>query len=180
MATLIHRFLASSLLLSGLLIISSLSAQTLQIDSLKANYLEGFIDFVWRDGKELPTPTHVGVVGDSDMASLLVNLSKSSSNKRAIIVSQIAMEDFIHASTCGYDLIFVGSGHKKNWPQFFEQTSTCRALIVGEEKGFIKAGGTIELIVLKNRLRFCVDNSKLNEQGIKLSSKLLELAIEQP
>lgn len=175
----LNRFLAKpTFVLIGLMLASSAWGQTLQIDSLKANYMEGFIDFIRRDGLALPDRTFIGIIGDNDLAAHLETLANSENRTRTLKIQKISAELLEHTDNCNFDLIFIGAGQKKRWKELFAQLENCKALVIGEEGGFINAGGTIEFIVIKNRLRFRVDPRNLDKSGLKLSSKLLELAVQ--
>lgn len=157
----------------------SLFGQTLQIDSIKANYLEGFMDFIRRDGVELPEHTVIGIIGDKDLATHLEKLTTSNNRTRSIQIQQIDLQFFEdNTPNCNFDMIFIGSGQKRFWSQVIGKTSHCSTLLVGEDVGFINAGGSIEFLVIKNRLRFRVNNATIEQRGLKLSSKLLDLAID--
>ncbi len=153
------------------------SAQTLQIDSLKANYVEGFMEFVKINKQVPPSNARIAVIQDQNLAQYLEQIV-SQNTQNEFQVERITTEELSTFNCNEYDVIFVGAGQRKTWSQFFEKTENCSTLIIGEEPNFLGAGGCIEFLVIKNRIRFRVDLENLEKRNIQLSSKLLKLAIE--
>jgi hypothetical protein len=48
---------------------------------------------------------------------------------------------------------------------------------VGDTKGFAKLGGMINFVLEDNRVRFEVNKTAAEQTGMKISSKLLSLAV---
>lgn len=51
-------------------------------------------------------------------------------------------------------------------------------LTVGEEAGFLEAGGMIRLMLRDNRVRFAINAAAAQRAGLRISSQLLKLATE--
>ena len=52
-------------------------------------------------------------------------------------------------------------------------------LLIGKGNCFMEDGGAIQFVYRKNRLRFIVNQDNANRQGIVLSSKLIELSVDE-
>jgi hypothetical protein len=51
-------------------------------------------------------------------------------------------------------------------------------LTVGDPSGFLDSGGIIHLRIIDRRIRFAIDAAAASEVGLRLSSQLLDLAVE--
>lgn len=153
---------------------SALDGQTLQIDSSTANWIEGFADFIrWEDAAK-PEDIAVGIIAAPEVASYLERRASVRSGKPRIRVVELLPTDSLE----GIDIVFVGGTNHAHWPRIIAQCSKNKTLSIGLQDGFVSAGGAVEFIVRRNRLRFYIDQKNAKNCGIVISSKLLELAIE--
>ena len=150
--------------------------QTLQIDRLKANYLIAFVDFARWDGQLKTEIATIGILGSKDLARELLKITHSKTEGRELKVLQLKEGETEGLNRV--DILFVGSGYEKQWKLIKEHCKDHSLLLVGEQREFIEEGGAIQFAFKKNRLRFYVDPKNAESQGVKLSSKLIELAIE--
>ncbi|MBQ0725020.1 MAG: YfiR family protein [Cycloclasticus sp.] len=51
-------------------------------------------------------------------------------------------------------------------------------LTLSDSPGFLSLGGMIEFVVVKNKMRFKVNNTRIKQVDLNLSSKVLKLALE--
>ena len=176
MARLHPKLLALALLaFAGLMgLVQDGKAQTLQIDSLKANYLEGFMDFVRWDGKIESETATIGVIGSQDLVTHLQQVAQRKAKGRQLVILRLKPNDPIQ----GLNILFVGRGNRANWPALVKTCQNERILLVGDENDFLKAGGCIEFVLQRNRLRFRVDTDNAKRCGIEVSSKLVEITVE--
>ncbi len=155
-----------------------LGGQILQLDRLKAHYLVNFADFVRWNGQTKNDGVTIGVFNDDDLEWELRKLTNEMSDGRAINV--IGINGTGKAQLENIDILFAGAGRAKAWRSLKEHCNGLNILLVGEDRNFLKNGGAIQFTFRKNRLRFYADQANANSLGIQLSSKLLELAAEQP
>ena len=73
-------------------------------------------------------------------------------------------------------ILFISDSEKKRLPEILEQLDEAGVLIVGDMKGFARAGGTINFVLRKNKVQFEINVDAAERAGLKLSSKLLKLA----
>lgn len=149
-------------------------AQTLQVDEIKANYIEGFMDFVRWNGEINQREAVIGVIGSRELVNHLERIAQDKRRGRALRVVRLRPGD----SFDQLDIVVVGAGLRHFWPTIFEKAKAAQTLLIGEEEGFVRSGGCIEFVVRKNRLRFIVDAENAQALGIKLSSKLVELSAD--
>ena len=155
----------------------NLSAQMLNEDSLKANYLIGFVDFIHWD-RENKDPIVIGLVGDSNLEreiQLLAAKKKASGSSRGFEVVIIQND---HPDLSSIDVIFLPEGSENSWDTIIPQARDLGILTVGDSEGFLDAGGLIEFVIRKNRLRFTLNLEASEQYRIGLSSKLARLAVD--
>jgi hypothetical protein len=74
-------------------------------------------------------------------------------------------------------MLFVSSSDSPPLAEIIDSLRETNVLLVGESSGFAAAGGTIELTIEDNRVRFTINTDAAERAGLKLSSKLLALAV---
>ena len=62
--------------------------------------------------------------------------------------------------------------------RFVEASRGLPVLTVGDSTEFLEAGGIIHLRIIDRRIRFAIDVAAANRAGLRLSSQLLDLAVE--
>ncbi|MBK1876008.1 YfiR family protein [Pelagicoccus mobilis] len=152
---------------------SKLQAQTLQIDSFTADWIEGFADFTrWPNESQSHNIT-IALIDAPEVANYLKRRAAERTSKPKLrIVNLSANDSFEYV-----DILFVGAGNRANWKTIFEKCQGEGILSIGSQEGFCQSGGCVELVVRKNRLRFLINTDNANQSDVTLSSKLLELAV---
>lgn len=162
------------LVIGTLLTPPSLHAQTMQIDSATANWVEGFADFTrWPNESQSHNIT-IGVINAPEVATYLKRRAANRTSKPKLRIVNLNAQDSYET----LDIIFVGQGTREQWEEIFRKCLGEGILCIGSQEGFNSSGGCVELVVRKNRLRFYIDTANAKKNDIKLSSKLLELALE--
>jgi hypothetical protein len=62
--------------------------------------------------------------------------------------------------------------------RFVDASRGLPVLTVGDSTGFLDAGGIIHLRIIDRRIRFAIDAAAATRAGLRLSSQLLDLAVE--
>lgn len=163
------------LIVSGSIACSSLYSQTFQDDSLRANYLINFLDFVRWDEKQ-NDETVIGVIGSPQVLAQLKLVAEAKRSKgKKIRVFKISHAEPIE--NC--DLVYIGKDQSNSWYDIIEQSKLNSIVTVGEDEGFLDAGGLIEFVVIKNRLRFTLNLDVALQYRLGLSSKLAQLSFRE-
>ena len=76
----------------------------------------------------------------------------------------------------GCDCLFVSDSEKQNLGDIFRAVGERNVLTVGDMKGFAEAGGVIQFVMQESKIRFFINLTGARRAGLKISSKLLELA----
>lgn len=142
---------------------------------LKAAFLFKFIKFIeWPpevvDGsRELV----VGMIGDSPMREALMAIAGKEANNRRLVIRHFGEADsleFCH-------VLFVDHTQDAQLDSIMSRVTGGATLTVGETSEFMDGGGMIRFMLMDNRLRFEVDIESAQAAHLRISSRLLNLAI---
>jgi len=143
---------------------------------VKAAYIYNFTQFVYwdkRQGDTTISPIIISVLGNDPVGDLLKNFSEKQAAGRAITVKQ--SENATRAlSDC--HLIFIGGSEKQQLPAIFQQLRGTNVLTVSDIPGFARHGGMIGFFIEDGRVKIEIDLNAVNNAGLKVSAKLLEIA----
>lgn len=139
---------------------------------VKAAFLLNFTKFVEWPPAELPDSNLFGIciLGDDPFGSALDRMIEGETvNGRKLAVLRT-----LPNSPKACQVVFV-SKSEKDYPQVLAGFKR-GVLTVGEEDAFLHGGGMIAFVVDNRRVRFDVDLSRASKGGLKISSKLLNVA----
>lgn len=166
--------LAATFVVGSSLLTTKAGAQTLQIDSSTANWIEGFADFVRWDDPSRTDVIKVGVLNAPDVAAYLAKRIEERAGQPPLKVVNLAKDDSFE----DIDILYIGTGLKKHWSEINSRCEGNGTLTIASQEGFCQSGGSVEFFIRKNRLRFHIVPENARRCGVSVSSKLLELAIE--
>lgn len=75
-------------------------------------------------------------------------------------------------------ILYISPSRKKQIDRIIKKVSTAPVLTVADLKGFAKKGVIINLIRVSNRIRFEINLAYARRAGLRISSKLLRLAVK--
>jgi hypothetical protein len=152
---------------------------------IKAGFLYNFLLFAqWPeqafDGPD--APIIIGILGDKPFGDLFDVVEGKPVNGRILVIKELTQSaPTKQIKNC--HLLFIcpcintdnpgGPGIK----EILEKINGFPVLTVGEAEDFIAAGGMINFVVKKNNVTFEINKKAADRSGIRLSSKLLRLAI---
>ena len=143
---------------------------------VKAAFLYQFTRFVeWPDSAfaDGNSPFVIGVVGHDPFGSTLDRaVDGKTVNGRGIVIrrySQIADVQPCH-------ILFVSESDRDQMSRILARLSNFSTLTVGDCDGFIQHGGIIDFFIEDSRVRFAINPDAANSVGLRVSSKLLQLA----
>lgn len=142
---------------------------------LKAVFLFNFVQFVeWPAGAftHPKAPITVGIVGQDPFGAVLDNTVKGETvNGRSLEVRRLKTDDDL--SAC--HVLFLSRSDRENTAGLVQKLQGRPVLTVGEIEGFAELGGVINFVMVDRKVRFEVNPQAAAQQGMKISSKLLQL-----
>jgi hypothetical protein len=145
---------------------------------VKAAYLFNFLKFVeWPEDASADPHIRwtIGVVGDSPFGDDLAQfvLGKTVQGHLLDVKSFKTGED---THVCR--ILFISKSEKKRLAPLISNLKGLPILTVADMDGFLESGGMIQFLMEDNRVRVSIDVGIASRAGLKVSSKLLSLALK--
>lgn len=170
-------FSLTALLLSCLLIPSHGDAQSLSEYQLKAAFLFNFVKFIEWPVSAFPSPTApviFGVLGVDPFGPHLEQaIAGKTVNNRPFVIKRFATLQAVEPC----HILFISVSEQARLPQILAALKNKNTLTISEVEGFLTLGGMINFVTVNNKVRFEIYQTAAERVGLKLSSKLLSLAI---
>ena len=158
---------------------------------IKAVYLYNFLRFVeWPESDDDEEegsggsgkiggdkPVIIGIVGKDPFGKSFkeVEGKRVSAGKRLLEVKRFGRYRK-KRDMSGCDLLFVCESERKYFPEILRPLKEKPVLTVGEWSGFLEAGGMINLVKVKNRIRWEINRTPVKKAQLKASAQLLRNA----
>jgi len=143
---------------------------------VEAAFLYNFAKFVeWPAGSSVSgsAPLTFCLMGAGPLQSALEeSLAGKAIDGRSLVVRQIGRAE--DAANC--QVAFIGGDERKRLPALLEALNGAAVLTVADFEQFASRGGMIQLIKEENKFRFAVNVDAVNRHGLRVSSRLLQLA----
>jgi hypothetical protein len=166
-------FLVALLTLVG---ISSAPTATSEY-GLKAAFLLSFASFVEWPAAAFASPNApltVCVFGKDPFGGTLDDVAKKKTiNGRVVLIR--AASDTASLQSC--QIAFVPGSETRGYSRIANTLSDLSVLTVGETSDFTEGGGIVTFVIYEDRLRFEINSFAAERAHLKLSSKLLQLAL---
>lgn len=153
---------------------------------LKAVYLYNFLLFTsWpepeddEDKKEEVGNVCISILGRDPFGDSFAEIEGKvikSLNKRLVINRVGSFKEDTRLDNCR--ILFICDSEKKNLKAILKLAGNSRSLTVADVDGFLRAGGMINLVKVKNKIRWEINRTPLKKASIKLSSQLLRSAVK--
>jgi hypothetical protein len=144
--------------------------------SVKAAYIYRFLPYVeWPPGV-LPAgaPLVIGVVGADDVAHELEQVVRQrAGEERPIVVRRLGPGDAWH----GVHVLYAGETAAPRLHQVAKALHDRSILTISDAEGAVERGIVIGFVQVDSRLRFEVNADAAERSGLKLSSRLLTVAL---
>ncbi len=150
-------------------------AQALTEEQVKAAYLYNFAKFVeWPESafSGAAAPLRICVVGDEAMVEALQPLAGKEATGRPVSVTSLPRG----GDPEGCHILFVSAGEWRGARALLEGLGRRPVLTVSDRTGFAEGGGVVQFLVEENRVRFAINPDAGQRAGLKISSRLLQLA----
>ena len=147
---------------------------------LKAAFLYNFAKFVEWPSEALPqnnSPFVIGILGENPFAD---DLKKTVAGKKVSDhpIDVVPFSTAAEATNC--HILFISSSEKTRLAEIFKSLQGVPILTVGETEQFTEAGGMVNFVREANKIRFQINDNTAKVARLKISSKLLSLAIRSP
>jgi hypothetical protein len=147
-------------------------------ERVKAAYLFrvlNYVDFPPRSGERAAAPYVVGVLEDEIVADELAQLAAGKQvNGRDISVRRVAAG----SSPGGVDVLFISRSERARQPYLLKQLRSAPVLTVTETAEALEQGSIMNFRIVDGHVRFEISLPAADQAGIRLSSRLLALAIK--
>jgi len=144
---------------------------------LKAAFLYNFAKFVdWPPEAfaDEQSPFIIGVLGESPFGGDLdQTVAGKKINDRTILIQ--TFRSVTEVTNC--HILFICNSEEKRLPETIKKLTGRAILTVGETDRFIGAGGMVNFTQEANKIRFQINNDTARASRLKISSKLLNLAV---
>jgi hypothetical protein len=145
-------------------------------ERVKAAFLYKFLNYVdWPPAsfEKSESPYVIGVINADDIADELSRISAGHSvNNRSVTVKRLGAGDPLN----GVHVLFIGKAERARLPQLLKQSQQY-VLDVTETEGALAQGSMINFRLADNRVRFEVSLDAVEKADLKLSSRMLAVAI---
>ena len=149
---------------------------------LKAVYLYNFPHFVkWPKSAGAPDtagPFIIGVVGKSPFGDALAEIKSSlpgAKQKEIAIIPYGPYRQGMDLSRC--HLLFVSASEHKNFLSIVTDLMGKPVLTVADHTAFLAAGGMINLVSYRGKIRWEINREPVQRAGLRLNAKLLAIAV---
>lgn len=145
---------------------------------IKAAFLYNFGKFVeWRDDDK-PQPNEpfiIGILGQDPFGRILDRLAA----RKQLKEHRIELKRFKKISEVRFcHILFISRSEQARLSEVIKKVKNDCTLTVSEIDNFIEEGGIIRLLTTpENKVRFEINNSAASDVGLKISSRLLRLAV---
>ncbi|MBZ5610579.1 MAG: YfiR family protein [Acidobacteriia bacterium] len=161
--------------LAGLTLVLALQGQFDEYH-VKAAFLYNFAKFVEWPPQTFKTPQDPIVIGVLGPSSLRKTLEEAVSGK-AVEGRKFAVRELEDgALRCDCQILFVASSERRRFRSMAGGLRGTAILTVGETPGFAAEGGVINFKFEGDRLRFEINVDAAEQEGLRISSKLLSLS----
>jgi len=144
---------------------------------IKAAFIFNFARFVeWPAGAFAGTtsPLVIGILGENPFRNdLQRTIGDKTVDDHPLVIKELRSQ--AEATNC--HILFISSSEKPRLPQILKVVNGTSVLTVGEMERFTETGGMINFVQEGSKIRFQINNEAATGAGLKISSKLLNLAL---
>ncbi len=160
----------------GLLCSAVVEARTPHEYALKAAYIYRFSFFVeWPDSAfaDSEAPLTIGVIGGDPFKETLDRTLVGKTMKGRKVTTRL----FTSSTDYAYcHILYVADENRGRVKQTLDRIKGAPTLAIGETNDFLTDGGAVQFVARDERIRFRIDNAVARRSGLRISSKLLQLA----
>lgn len=143
---------------------------------VKASYLYNFLQFIdWPSGAHgnAGEPLVICILGPDRFGTALEALAGETVRGRPLVIRRPGSPD--GGIRC--HVAFISASDPASEDALLHAVSAPGVLTIGESRGFAERGGIINLVKVRDRIRFEINPRAAQRAGFRISSQLLQLAI---
>jgi len=143
---------------------------------IKAAFLYNFAKFVEWPANAFThesDPIRLCILGTDPFGDALDSIESKMINNRRLEIKRCETVE----ETPNCHILFVSSSERNSVPQILNAFKNLATMTVGDMEDFGRLGGIINFIIVENKVRFEINLESAQKAGLKISSKLLKLAI---
>ena len=145
-------------------------------EEVKAAFLYQFTRFIeWPSAAfaKPSDPWRVAVLGDDPLYEALEkSLRDKRVDQRPFRIERVEAAGDLR----GFHVVFVPEDRARRLPEILSALRGSPCLVVGASPGFAAEGGAVNFVLENRRIRFEINPAAADAAGLKVSSKLLQLA----
>jgi len=156
----------------------SINAQAVNEYKLKSALIEQFTKFIewpdsWNSAKS-EKPFVICIFGKSEISHYIKNDYSETKikGKNVKIIETTFLQDILQA-----DILYIGKVDEYRLRSILELINKKPILTLSDSEGFADKGVMVNFITFKNKVKFEVNTTSINNANIKMSSLLLNYAI---
>lgn len=162
------------LCLFAVLAIQKVFAIEAQEYEIKATYIYNFAKFIdWPEEKTNITPIVLCVMGKEPLRSSLDKLAKDKFVKKRPLQVR-GLNSFNDIKSC--HVVFIGEVEGKKQIEILKKINLEKILSVSDSLNFLDNGGHIQFFEEENKLKFEISLASLNQAGLKIDARVLNIA----
>lgn len=139
--------------------------------NIKAMFVLNFIKYIEWPIETQSNTFRIGVIGESEMYDALKSMTMNRKETKQIIIDVVK-----DISKEKYKILIISRSENSRMEELLKKYKSKGVLIVTDEYTG-KCSAAINLVNINNKMRFAINTSVAQEDGIKISSKLTELAL---
>ncbi len=142
---------------------------------IKAAFLYNFAKFIQWPGSAFidpESPFSICILGKDPLMDALQSITAKTVRGRRIVISY--SKDIMSVKEC--HILFVTKSEKSGIKHIISKLKGSPVLTVSDMDDFVKAGGMIGMVRVKNKIRFHINLVSAQDSGMMISSQLLKLA----
>jgi hypothetical protein len=146
---------------------------------IKTGFLYNFAKFIEWPPLVFPSASsdlNICLIGADPFGDSIESINGKTVGSHPVRVRRIkSVEEIERSDDC--HILFIGLSDKDEIAEVLQKIRKKPILTVGDQESAAESGVAITMVVLEEKVRFQINNKAALEAGIKISSKLLRLAI---
>jgi len=151
------------------------ASQTAEEESLKSYFIFNFIKYINWPPEALSDYFTISVYKSDKFTGRLREIAAQQKLKSMPV--QIKIVNSLEEAASSH-VIVIPEENSNYFSKIFQNFSNSPVLLITEKKGLGREGASINMRVTNNKIRFSINKTSIDNHGLSVSAKLLNLALE--